>query len=243
MQVHPWLAVVAPAYNEQDVIKQVVTQWSDVLSREKLSFEIVICNDGSSDRTPEILSELQQSLPHLVVVSHFPNRGYGYALAQAIKASTADYIMTMDSDGQFDIAEYANLLQALSETKSDLVTGFRLAKKDSFLKVTADRIMNILVRCLFGLSLRDTNCAQKLAKGDILRSLVIEATGYPTPTEIVLKAHAQGYTVSERGVPHLFREAGRSKLNFCRTSIKFLVFLLYLRLRICLWRSRISQFL
>ncbi|MBN2382580.1 glycosyltransferase family 2 protein [bacterium] len=241
MAQRPWLAVVAPAFNEEDNIEAVVCEWLDVLRADGRPFEIVIANDGSTDRTAEILARLQNAHPELVVVSDEPNHGYGYALSRAIRAASADYIMTMDADGQFEIRHYSELMQALEQKNADIITGYRLGKKDTPVKVFADRMLNLLVRVLFRVSLRDTNCAQKIAKRSILQSITIEAMSYPTPTEITLKAHALGYRVAETGVSHREREAGFSKLHPFRTGIQFFFFLLYLRFRIALFRARIIQ--
>lgn len=241
MEERPWLAIVAPAYNEEAVIEGVIREWAHVLDRSGRSWEIVITDDGSSDRTGSILASLQNELATLRVVTNNPNGGYGFALSRAIAASTADFVMTMDSDGQFDASHYTQLFDRLEQSRVDLVSGFRRGKKDTLFRVVADRFLNVLVRLMFGLSLRDTNCAQKLGRGDCLRSIVIESMGYPTPTELVIKAKVLGFTVTEEGVTHAERAAGMSKLHPLRTAYQFLLFLCYLRLRITLFRRRIIQ--
>jgi hypothetical protein len=114
-----------------------------------------------------------------------------------------------------------------------------MGKKDSLLRVLADRGMNLLVRAMFGARLRDTNCAIKVVKGEVLRGLRIEARGYPTPTEICLRLAARGYRLGERGVTHRERAAGMSKLHPWRTAWSFLRFLRYLRWKLKLHRAGI----
>lgn len=235
------LAVAAPAYNEEEGIEAVIRTWIDNLDTAGIEYEIVITNDGSSDNTGNILDSLQQEFPQLKVVTNSPNKGYGFALLAAIRASTADYVMTLDSDGQFDVNYWKALLTLLEEKNVDIVTGYRMGKKDTFLKVFADRAMNVLVRNLFGISLRDTNCAQKLGKGDLLRTINLEATGYPTPTEMMVKAHHLGMSIAETGVAHFERQAGLSKLHPWKTAWKFLIFLFYLRIKISLYRKKVIQ--
>ena len=92
---------------------------------------------------------------------------------------------------------------------------------------------------MFGARLRDTNCAIKVVKGDLLRGLRIEARGYPTPTEICLRLAARGCRLGERGVTHRERAAGFSKLHPLRTAWSFLRFLLYLRRKLKLHRAGI----
>ena len=237
------LSVVAPVYNEEEGIEPVVRYWAEVLEREKISAEIVLANDGSTDGTLRILEKLQTEIPVLRVVSYTPNRGYGHALKTAIHASTGELVVCLDSDGQFDLADFPKLLKIYREQNLDFVTGFRDRKKDSLMRVIADRSLNLIVRTMFGLDLRDTNCALKLMNGDRIRALYLEANGYPTPTEITVKMVKLGAKTGETAVVHRERVAGQSKLKFMKTSISMFRFLLYLRKRIKLYEARIIQYL
>jgi glycosyltransferase involved in cell wall biosynthesis len=201
--------------------------------------EIVLCNDGSTDGTREVLERLRQRFSRLRVVNNPTNGGYGRALSCAIAASRGQYVATIDSDGQFDLSDALRLLDALERGGYDAVTGWRQGKKDSAFRVLADRGMNLLVRIMFGARLRDTNCAIKVVKGDVLRGLRIEARGYPTPTEICLRLAARGCRLGEQGVTHRERAAGFSKLHPFRTAWSFWRFLLYLRRKLKLHRDGI----
>jgi hypothetical protein len=131
------------------------------------------------------------------------------------------------------------LIEDLEKGGYDCVTGFRRAKQDSIFRVLADRGLNRLVRFMFGVKLRDTNCALKVAKGELLRGLRIEARGFPTPTEILIRMQAKGYRIGEAGVSHRERAGGASKLHPWRTAWAMFRFLLYLRTKLNLFRSRI----
>jgi dolichol-phosphate mannosyltransferase len=234
----PVLSLCAPAYNESAGIARVISSWEETLSRLGVPAEIVITNDGSTDNTREILSDLQARFPNLIVIDQIPNRGYGRAVATAIAHARGQQVMTLDSDGQFDPGEYPRLVQKLNEGY-DIVTGYRLRKQDRLPRVIADRVLNIIVRLMFDLHLRDTNCALKLMRGDVARALTIEARGFPTPTELLVKARALGYRIGEIGITHYPRLAGESKLKVIRTGWSFLLFLIYLRLKVALFRSRV----
>lgn len=235
------LSVVAPVYNEADGIERVVRHWAEVLARSGVRAEIVLANDGSTDATGAILDGLGAEIPALRVVSSSPNHGYGFALQQAIRASRGEVVVTIDSDGQFDLADFAPLLALYRERSLDFVTGYRDRKRDGAVRVAADRVLNLLVRALFATRLRDTNCAMKLIRGDLARSLHIESRGYPTPTEITLKLVALGAKTAEAPVTHAERLAGRSKLLVLPTSVAMLRFLIYLRGKIRLHRAGILQ--
>ena len=233
-----FLSITAPAYNECEIIEKVVTSWQDVFTRDGIAGEIVIGEDGSTDGTKGVLRALQATQANLVVVDHPANRGYGYALSSAIARSRGEFVLTIDSDGQFEAGEYKLLLDKLRQGY-DVVTGFRQRKQDSALRVFADRVLNAIIRVLFRIRLRDTNCALKLFKGDVARRLTVEARGYPTPTELLVRAQTLGYRIGEVGITHMERAGGASKLKAFRTSWQMLLFLAYLKYKQMLFKANI----
>jgi glycosyltransferase involved in cell wall biosynthesis len=235
----PWLSVAAPCYNEAEGIAGVVAEWDAVLAAVPQPSEIVLCNDGSTDGTADVLAGLTARYPRLRVVNNPTNGGYGRALGSAFAATRGPYVATIDSDGQFDHADAADLVRERERGGYDGVTGWRMGKKDSALRVLADRCMNLMVRAMFRIDLRDTNCALKVVRGDVLRGMPIEARGYPTPTEICVRLVARGYRLGEHGVQHRERTAGASKLHPARTAWSFFRFLVYLRRKLKLHRAGI----
>jgi glycosyltransferase involved in cell wall biosynthesis len=122
MAENPEFSIVAPVYNEEEGIEQVIRYWIEVIHKNRMNAEIVLANDGSTDRTLEILQKLSTEVPLVKFVSYKPNRGYGYALRSAIQASNGMWIITLDSDGQFDLADYPSLVKLQSEKDLDFVT-------------------------------------------------------------------------------------------------------------------------
>jgi glycosyltransferase involved in cell wall biosynthesis len=235
----PRLSVTAPCFNEGEVITLVVQEWTTVLDGFPFDSEIVICNDGSTDDSAARLAELQRIHPRLRVVELATNSGYGKALTSAIDVASGEFIATIDSDGQFDLADVLPLLAALEDGGLDLVTGFRSRKQDTPFRVFANHVLNAIVRLVFRVHLRDTNCAIKVARAATLRGLRLEGRGWSTPTEICLRVHARGGRISEVGVSHRERKLGASKLHPFRTGWALLRFLVYLRMKISLYRARI----
>jgi len=237
----PLLSVAAPCYNEEDNLEAVVRHWQEVAEGLGVVAEIVLCNDGSTDGTAAILERLQADVPQLRVVGDEDNHGYGHALSTAIAACKGQYIVTIDSDGQFDLADVEGFLPKVLDEGCDAVTGRRVKKQDTLLRVLADRALNLIVRVLFGTKLHDTNCALKLVRRDLLQSLRLDAAGFPFPTEVCLKLEALGAKVAECPVKHIGREGGQSKLRFLRTGWRMFRFLLHLRRRLKLYRSGIIR--
>ncbi len=234
---NPFLSILAPAYNEEASIERVVMEWEDVISSEGLDAEIIVVNDGSTDRTGEVLDPLGQRFSNLKVITLDRNLGYGGALMEAVALAAGRYSMTIDSDGQFELRDYRPLLDAMEKDKLDVVTGRREVKKDKPLLVAADRALNLFVRLLFGIPFRDTNCALKMYRTGLLGQIKLKGMGWTTPTELLIRAHESGARIGEVAVRHYPRREGESKLNPLNVAVRFLLFLVYLRLELSFKRK------
>lgn len=232
------VSILMPAYNEEQNIERVVRKCIKTLKDLNLKGEVIVTNDGSIDKTQSILTDLEEEFGNLVTIHHSKNKGYGQALNNSIKASRGDIVVTIDSDGQFDIGELPLLLD-LYKQGNKIVAGYRKEKKDSAIKVFANKVLILLTNCMFGLKLRDCNSAFKLYEASALKSFKIESTGYPTPTEIMVKLKTLGYSFVEVGITHTYRQGGKSALGLIKTTLNMLIFLFYLRLKVSLFRRRI----
>ncbi len=200
------LSVVLPAHNEEANIGIVVAEALTALPRFADEFEIIVVNDGSRDRTGEIVDELARQYPSVKVVHHPTNRGYGAALTSGFAASTGDSVMFMDADRQFDIADLALLSPFVADF--DIVAGFRRERNDPFVRKLNAEVFNVVVRVLFGIHLRDIDCAFKVLNGPMLRSIELTAPGALINTEMQAKLRRQGATLQQVGVNHYPRVAG-----------------------------------
>lgn len=232
------ISVVMPAFNEEANIEKTVRACAAALSSAGVSAEIVVVNDGSRDRTIEVLRALEGEIPYLVVVNHPKNLGYGAALKTAIGASRGESIVTIDSDGQFDIGELPVFLEHWHDGAA-VVSGYRKKKNDTLFRVFANRGLNSLISILFRVRFNDINCAFRLYRGDSLRSINIESRGYQAPSEIMIKLSRLGCAVKEVGVSHLAREGGQSALRPLRTIAQMTAFLVYLKLKTVLYNKGI----
>ncbi|MEA2511991.1 MAG: hypothetical protein QOJ59_1478 [Thermomicrobiales bacterium] len=200
------LSLVLPVHNEEENIRIVVERALEVLPQYAADFEIVPVNDGSRDDSPRILAELAKANPQVKPVHHKVNRGYGAALTTGFRAATGDFVMFMDSDRQFDVADLALLAPFVG--RFDIVAGFRMERNDPLHRRVFAEIFNVTVRILFGVHLRDIDCAFKVFRGDLLRSIELTAPGALINTEIQAKLRRQGATIEQVGVHHYPRVAG-----------------------------------
>lgn len=202
------LSLVLPAYNEQENIRVVVEQALEVLPQYADTFEVIPVNDGSSDRTGAILEELAREDSRVRPVSYKVNKGYGGAVSSGFKASRHDYVMFMDADRQFDINDISMLSPFVGTF--DIVAGFRMERSDPLHRRINAEVFNIAVRILFGVHLRDLDCAFKIFRGDQLRSLDLISNGALINCEMQAKLRRHGATLVQVGVHHYPRVAGSS---------------------------------
>jgi glycosyltransferase involved in cell wall biosynthesis len=236
------LSLAAPAYNEGEGIEPVVNHWLAYLHRADLKqFEIVICNDGSRDNTLQKLEAISALHPQVVVINHVSNQGAGAALASAISGTTMDWVLLIDSDGQFAIENFDLLLDAIRRTGLPAAIGVRSAKLDSafarFGSWTSGLFCNLFHRTHY----QDFNSACKLVKGDLLRSLKLECKGLNYSTEVTSQLIERGIELAEVEIIHLPRASGTSSLRKFRGARDRFFFVCYLGLRQFLLRMGILR--
>src|SRR6478672_6690939 len=230
-RVNGKLSLVLPAHNEEPNIRAVVEEAAQVLPTAFTNYEIVVVNDGSKDRTLEIAQSLAIENPHVQVVNHPVNRGYGAALTSGFNAATGDYIMFMDSDRQFDINDIHNLTPYVEDY--DIVAGYRIKRNDPAHRLLNAKLFGFAVMLMFDIHVRDLDCAFKVFHADVLRGINLESPGALINTEILAKARAQGRTLTEVGVNHYPRLEGEQS----GASVKVVVRAFREILRLC-WRMR-----
>ncbi len=225
------LSLVLPAHNEEPNIKTVVEEAAQVLPTAFTDYEVIVVNDGSKDRTLEIAQALASDNPHVRVVNHPVNQGYGAAVTSGFNAATGDYIMFMDSDRQFDINDIHRLTPFVAEY--DIVAGYRIKRNDPAHRLLNARIFGLAVTLLFNLGVRDIDCAFKIIHADVLKGINLQSPGALINTEILAKARAQGRSIYQVGVNHYARLEGEQS----GASLKVVVraFLEIIRLW---WRMR-----
>ncbi|MCC6313616.1 MAG: glycosyltransferase family 2 protein [Thermomicrobiales bacterium] len=202
------LSLVLPAHNEAANIRPVVERALETLPGFTSEFEIIVVDDGSRDATGEIVAAMAAADPRVRLARHPRNLGYGAALTSGFTVSTGDYVMFMDSDRQFDIGDLRLLSPFVGDY--DIVAGFRLERSDPLHRRVFAEVFNVIVRALFGVHLRDIDCAFKVFRGDLIRSLELSVPGALINTEIQAKARRQHARLIQVGVHHYPRVAGQA---------------------------------
>ncbi len=201
------ISVFFPCYNEQENVLNTVTKATVALEKIRADYEIIIVNDGSKDATGEIADKIAAQNKRIRVVHHQTNLGYGSAVRSGIKAGTKNYIFLTDGDGQFDINEMPPLLPLMDNY--DIVCGFRINRQDNFARKLNGFLWTKLVCLLFGLSVRDVDCAFKLFNRKVFNDMPLVSTGALISAEILARAARKGFTITQKGVHHYPRTAGK----------------------------------
>lgn len=204
------LSVILPAHDEEAAIAGTIQAVVSTLSGWGLDFEVIVVNDGSKDCTQAIVEEIAASDQRVRLLNHPANQGYGAALVSGFEAVGGDktLVFFMDSDGQFDIRDLERFF-ALIEAY-DAVLGYRIHRQDTWVRKLNAWGWKMLVRLVFGLRVRDVDCAFKLYPARFFREHQLETRGAMINTEILYKFTRAGYTYTERGVHHLPRQGGRA---------------------------------
>ncbi|HVU75068.1 MAG TPA: glycosyltransferase family 2 protein [Mycobacteriales bacterium] len=200
------ISVVLPAFNEQDNIATAVMAATTVGTTLFADHEVIVVDDGSSDRTAELVRTMARADPAIVLVQHDRNRGYGEALRSGFRAATKDLIFFTDADNQFDMWELERFVPWIDT--ASVVAGYRVNREDTFVRRLNARGWNLLVRSLFCVPVRDIDCAFKLFRREVFDVIDLESVGAMVNTELMVKVGRSGVGIVEIGVRHLPRRAG-----------------------------------
>jgi glycosyltransferase involved in cell wall biosynthesis len=225
------LSIVVPAYNEAESLDQLSKEIDAVCNKLSLQYEVIFVNDGSTDGTQQAIEKLHARYGKRIKGIQFrTNYGKAAALHAGFQAATGDYVLTLDADLQDDPAELPKLFEKLDEG-FDLVTGWKLKRRDSFIKNKTSKVFNAATNAIAGTNLHDHNCGYKLYRAETAKDLNLygELHRY-----IPVLLTAQGYKVAEVRVAHRKRSYGSSKygpIRFINGALDLLTVLFITKFR------------
>jgi glycosyltransferase involved in cell wall biosynthesis len=210
------LSIFFPAYNDSGTIASLVLIALLTARRLTPDHEVIVVNDGSADRTPEILDELARTYPEVKIVHHAHNRGYGGALRTGFETASKTFVFYTDGDAQYDPSEVADLWERMSDDV-DLVNGYKISRSDPIHRILIGRVYHHTVRLLFGLPVRDVDCDFRLMRRTIFDRISLEKSSGVICLELMKKVHDAGFRIAEVPVHHYHRAYGKSQFfNFRR---------------------------
>jgi glycosyltransferase involved in cell wall biosynthesis len=207
----PSLSVFFPAYNDAPSLPGLLAKTFAALEAHVVDYEVIVVNDGSCDDTAAVLEQLRsQYSPHLRVVTHPRNRGYGGALRSGFEAATKEFVFYTDGDSQYDVSELPRLLELVGPN-TGLVNGYKLERHDPAHRVWIGKAYNFCARLLFRIRIRDIDCDYRLIRRALLERIHLTSTSGTICVELVRKLEMTGCGVVETGVRHYPRLYGKSQ--------------------------------
>ena len=208
-----------PAFNEEANIATTIIDARSAAQQLTKDFEIIVVDDGSTDRTAEVVKELAHGDERISLIQHKANLGYGSAVKTGLKACKKDWIFFTDSDGQFHSDELPKFAESFD--KYDLIIGYRKKRMDPFHRVfVAQVLLKIWNYLLFKLKVRDVDCAFKLFKKEVRDAIELDTSSAITVTEFIVKSQILGYKLVERPVHHFPRKFGEQTGGNWRVILK-----------------------
>ena len=210
------LSIIIPAYQEEASIGEVIRRVREI-DTESLGFDkqIVVCDDGSADRTADIVEQAAAEDERIILVRHHENRGKGAAIRTALAAATGDYSLIQDADLEYEVSDYPALLTPLTEG-ADVVYGSRFLANPrpegmKTANFVANRILTITANLLFGLSITDEATCFKVFRTDLLRSLELTCTGFEFCPEVTAKIGQRKLHIVEVPIAYRARKIEEGK--------------------------------
>jgi len=218
--VHHQLSIVVPLFNEQeslpDLLEQLYLAMQDKelcnLFKGPFCFEIIMVDDGSTDNSASVISNLILTRPELRLISFQRNFGKTAALSAGFMAANGDYVCTIDADLQDDPFAIKEMIQKLQEGY-DLVSGWKQQRKDPISKTMPSRLFNLVTRLFTGITIHDFNCGLKVYRKEVTRRLELRGDMH---RYIPVLAEWMGFKIAELPVRHQPRQFGSTKYDSSR---------------------------
>jgi glycosyltransferase involved in cell wall biosynthesis len=208
------ISVVVPLYNEEESLPELVSWIERVVKQNNLSYEVILVDDGSTDRSWLVISEIAAANPNVRGIKFRRNYGKSAALQKAFEIAQGDVIITMDADLQDSPDEIPGLYHMVMDEEYDLVSGWKKKRYDPISKTIPSKLYNFTARLVTGLKLHDLNCGLKAYRNSVVKSIEVYGEMH---RYIPVMAQKAGFTrIGEMVVQHRQRKYGTSKFGLER---------------------------
>lgn len=207
----PALSVVMPVYNEEQAVASVVREWSGELDRLGIDYELRVYDDGSRDRSAEVLAELAGELPRLLLTRQ-ENRGHGPTILRGYREARGEWVFQTDSDGEMEVAGFRSLWEHRRD--HDFLVGIRTGRSSTPARWLVTRVSRLAVWILFGRGVSDVNSPFRLMRRERLEELLQDLPGDLFAPNVILSGLAakRGLRIYETPVRFLERRHGAGSL-------------------------------
>lgn len=214
------LSIVIPVFNEEDSLPELMEWIGKVMTDSKISYEVVMVDDGSSDNSWNVIQELSGNYNSVKAIRFRRNYGKAAALQSGFETASGDVVITMDADLQDNPEEIHELYRMIKDQHFDMVSGWKRKRHDPITKILPSRLYNRTVRMVSGIKIHDFNCGLKAYRQDVVKSIELYGEMHRYIPVLVKKA---GFTrIGEKVVQHQKRKYGVSKYGYKRLLTGFL---------------------
>ncbi|MBS7614453.1 glycosyltransferase family 2 protein [Candidatus Bathyarchaeota archaeon] len=225
----PVVSVIMPAYNEEKLIEVCFNKVLEVMKGYGKPFEIILEQDGSTDKTAEIMDKIAGSHSNVKALHFLRRRGKGFGIRKCFEAARGEYIVLIDSDMEYPPEKIPELLDTING--NDIVVGSRkiwINRKNGntkMIRAYLSRFYSTLVKQLFGVSLEDYQSGFKAFRRRVIDAIQpLTSNGFEIDSEILIKATRKGFKIGFMPVTYTYK--GNSKVNIYRDSPKMLLSLI-----------------
>lgn len=206
----PSISIFFPCYNDEKSIASLVKKAFLILKKIAAKYEVIVVDDGSTDKSRSILQKLSLGFPKLRLIYHQRNFGYGAALTSGFKTAQYKLIFYTDGDGQYDISELSILLSLMS-SDVNFINGIKIARHDPNYRIVIGNFYSFLARWFFWLPIHDVDCDFRLIRKNLLNRFDLNSKSGTVCIELVKKAQRNGGKFREVSIHHLERKFGISQ--------------------------------
>ncbi|WP_316765360.1 glycosyltransferase family 2 protein [Pedobacter frigiditerrae] len=214
------ISVVVPLYNEDESLPELVTWIDKVMNEHNFSYEIVLVDDGSTDKSWSVITQLKETFTTIKAIKFRRNYGKSAALNVAFEVTQGDVIITMDADLQDSPDEIPELYRRIKEENYDIISGWKKKRYDPITKTIPTKLFNAATRKMSGIQLNDFNCGLKAYRSDVVKTIEVYGEMH---RYIPVIAKWAGFTkIGEQVVEHRARKYGTTKFGMSRFVNGFL---------------------
>lgn len=219
------ITVLLPMYNEEKSAEPMIKLVTKRLKRDKIPHEILVVNDGSTDKTEEVLKKLRRKTRQVRIINHKTNIGLGGALETGFKNTKTDLIVTMDADLTQDPMHIAEMLEEI-ENGYDMIIASRYVKGGGMSgvpphRVIVSRLANIVFAVLFGIPVKDMTSGFRCYKISMLRGVTVKDKGFASQLEILVKYSKKDPKIKEIPFILVSRTTGESKFDLPKVATRY----------------------
>lgn len=214
------ISIIVPLYNEEESLPELISWIDDVMQKHNFSYEAIFIDDGSTDRSWQVITELKLRFANIRAVKFRRNYGKSAALNVGFAAAKGDVVITMDADLQDSPDEIPALYSRIKDEGYDVISGWKKKRYDAITKTIPTKLFNAATRKMSGIELNDFNCGLKSYRNDVVKT--IEVYGEMHRYIPVLAKWAGFYKIGEQVVEHRARKYGVTKFGLSRFINGFL---------------------